>query len=149
MKRGPKPKPAKLKLLEGNPGKRKVRKEAKGKAGLPHCPRELSADAKRVWKRLAPKFAAVLTVQDEPVFAMLCQEYATYLTCIKAARKDGAVVKINGQPMPNPYSSAAGKAFERVRKLLAEIGGSPAARVRLPVNEKAPEEELIAFLNAG
>ena len=52
--RGRKPKPTALKLLEGNPGKRRINgSEPKPPASRPTCPAHLSPSAKAEWKRLA------------------------------------------------------------------------------------------------
>lgn len=51
---GPKKKPTKLKLVEGNPGKKKLPKnEVDPPTGIPPCPRQLNAAAQREWKRVS------------------------------------------------------------------------------------------------
>ena len=57
---GPKPKPTKLKLLEGNPGRRPINdKEPKPKERLPQCPTHLSEEAKREWQRTGKRSASI------------------------------------------------------------------------------------------
>ncbi len=107
--KGRKPKPVALKLLEGNPGHRPIGNAPMPATKLPRCPPHLSSGAKKTWARLGPKFAAlgVMAEVDEMAFAMFCQAYADWCELIGLARKDGPVVRVNGQPQPNPYAVRA------------------------------------------
>ena len=52
--RGRKPKPTRLKLIEGNPGKRATNQhEPRPEPKVPTCPAHLCPAAKAEWKRLA------------------------------------------------------------------------------------------------
>jgi len=76
---GRKPKPTKLKIIEGNPGKRPLNEnEPIPQSIAPECPDWLSDDAKKEWKRLAPELErlGLLTVLDMAAFAGYCQSYA-------------------------------------------------------------------------
>lgn len=78
---GRKPKPAALKKLEGNPGKRKLNsKEAVPAKGMPTCPDWLMPEAKKEWRRLAELMnqMGVLTEVDVAAFAVYCQSYARW-----------------------------------------------------------------------
>ena len=58
--RGRKPKPTRLKLIEGNPGRRPIRgHEPQPPASQPTCPAHLSPTAKAEWKRLAQSLNAI------------------------------------------------------------------------------------------
>ena len=51
--RGRKPKPTSVKILTGNPGKRRLNhEEPKPPVSVPECPVELSPTAKAEWDRL-------------------------------------------------------------------------------------------------
>ena len=79
--RGRKPTPTALKLLEGNPGKRKLNdKEPKPEKKAPSCPKWLETEAKKEWRRLAKKMElmGVLTEVDMAAFAGYCQAYARW-----------------------------------------------------------------------
>ncbi len=76
--RGRKPKPTRLKLIEGNPGKRPINgREPKPPGSLPSCPAHLSATAKTEWKRLARSLNRIgmLTEIDRAAMAAYCQAY--------------------------------------------------------------------------
>lgn len=83
-------------------------------------------------------------------FAILCESYAAWCELLELARKDGHVVRVNGQPQPNPYAVRADREAEKVRRLLAESGGSPASRTRLSVNTStvpSDPDDVTAFLS--
>lgn len=153
MKRGRKPKPAKLKLLQGNPGKRRLPAEAPAgdaekHSDLPTCPPQLTTRAAAVWGAIVPQIARLVDLQavDETVLALYCQSYANWLDCIEGAKENGLIVKVNGQAVTNPYLTRADREAERCRKLLAELGGSPAARASLCI-DATPEDDLSEFLH--
>ena len=77
-RRGPKPRPAHLKLLRGNPGKRPVNtREPKPKTKIPTCPTHLGAIARKEWKRITVQLDAVglLTELDRTGVAGYCTAY--------------------------------------------------------------------------
>jgi P27 family predicted phage terminase small subunit len=119
---------------------------------MPDCPAALCEAARAVWERLGPKFEAmgIMAEVDEAAFAILCEAYASWLALIELARGDGPIVKVNGQPVPNPYAVRADKEAEKIRRMLAEFGGTPSARSRLTIERATPAaaDELRSFLDA-
>ncbi|MCE9552622.1 MAG: phage terminase small subunit P27 family [Planctomycetes bacterium] len=149
--RGRKPKPAAIRALEGNPGHRALPEGPKPPVKLPEPPKELSPAAKRQWHRLGPKFAAmgVVAEVDELAFAQLCDSYSAWLSLLKTGRKNGPIVRVNGQPVPNPYLVRADREAEKIRKLLVEFGGTPSARARLSVpngSASAGSDDIESFM---
>jgi len=139
--------PTHLKALRGTLRKdRTNRHEPKAKPGMPSCPAELGAIAKREWRRISKQLAAMglLTTIDRAALALYCDAYGRWLEAIEALQKYGAVVKSpNGYPVQSPYVSIANKAGEQVRLLLAEFGMSPASRSRVtavPVGPAQPDK---------
>jgi phage terminase small subunit len=85
---GRRPQSTALKLLRGNPGKRRLNPaEVKPPPGDAVKPVGLSAGAGEVWDELAPVCLAMgtLTVADVRVFATLCELQATFMAA--AGRK--------------------------------------------------------------
>lgn len=75
MRRGRKPIPTEIKILEGNPSKRPLNThEPKPLKKAPPCPKWLEAEAKKEWRRLAKALEAmgVLTEADMAAFAGYC-----------------------------------------------------------------------------
>jgi P27 family predicted phage terminase small subunit len=149
---GRKPKPTYLKVLEGNPGRRPLtRNEPKPPAVRPACPRHLSDEAKKEWRRIVPELQAVglITRIDRAGLALYCQAWGRWLEAEEALRKYGVMVKSpSGFPMQSPYLAVANKTMEQMRGLLTEFGMSPASRTRISVQERGDEDpEFEALLD--
>ena len=81
IRRRRKPKPTRLKLIDGNPGKRPINaREPNPMAGVPTCPAHLSPRAKAEWKRLARQMNAlgIVTELDRAALAAYCQAYGRW-----------------------------------------------------------------------
>ena len=142
-KRGPAPKPTALKILEGNPGKRKIRNTGEPMPPqldtAPSPPRRLLPEAKQEWKRLAPMLTALglLTTADTAAFAELCQNYAYYLAADAKILSDGPDGMTKFQVAPSGYTQAhplltiRRQYYELWHKGLSDFGLTPAARARL------------------
>src|SRR5438067_3785806 len=76
--RGRRPKPTRLKMLTGNPGKRPLNHdEPRPEANIPECPPELGPLARQEWDRLVGELAALrlLTNLDRAALAAYCGAY--------------------------------------------------------------------------
>ena len=156
--RGPKPKPAALKLLAGNPGKRPVQPHAKTgrvRKGAPARPPELTGEAAAEWERLAPELdsAGLLAVTDRGVLAAYCLAVADLLAARDAINREGRIIKtpvqtsrgdvIGHKYQEHPAVRMLERASSRIDKLAAALGLSPAARSRLG-GDAAPAEPAAA-----
>lgn len=79
--RGPKPLPANVHALRGNPSKLRFDELAgvvQPEVEIPGCPKHLLPEAKKFWKRLAPELEKLGLVSriDEAALALVCQEWA-------------------------------------------------------------------------
>jgi P27 family predicted phage terminase small subunit len=142
--RGRKPKPARLKLLEGNRGKRKLLKEPKpDRIETIDCPELLTEAARVEWNRLCEdmRTQGVLTSWDRAVLAAYCQSYADWLEAQEKVNQIGQMVKTpnTGVPMHNPYLSVARAAKADMLRFASELGLTPVARARLGSEENKPE----------
>jgi P27 family predicted phage terminase small subunit len=142
--RGRKPLPTKLKLIRGTLRKGRANdQEPRVKAGIPRCPTELNAVAKREWRRIAPELAALglLAKVDRTALALYCDAYARWIEAVRSIERFGVVIKSpNGLPIQSPYLAIANKSGEQVRLLLAEFGMTPASRSRVHAITSGPEE---------
>ncbi len=138
-RRGPKPAPAHLKLLRGNPGKRPInRREPKPPSRIPTCPDHLTAAARKEWKRITVQLdaAGLLTELDRTGLAAYCVAYARWCDAEKKLATFGVVIKSpNNWPIQSPYLAIANKAMAQLQGSLAEFGLSPSARTRLEVEK--------------
>ena len=134
---GRKPKPTALKVLAGNPGKRKLNdREPKPKAVIPRCPKILQGEARSEWRRIAKKLHALglLTEIDRAALTGYCLAWARLVEAEEMLRKHGTViVSKNGFPVQSPYLNIATKATEQLVRMLVEFGMTPSSRARIQV----------------
>jgi P27 family predicted phage terminase small subunit len=133
--RGRRPKPTRLKLLTGNPGKRPMNEnEPKPELTIPECPTELSPLARKEWDRLVGELTALrmLTNLDRAALAAYCGAYALWAEATEAIHKYGAMIKSpQGFPIQSPYLSIANRQSEIMMRIASEFGLTPASRSRI------------------
>jgi P27 family predicted phage terminase small subunit len=148
---GRKPKPTKLKLLTGNPGKRALNKhEPQPSETMPDCPPHLDEEARAEWNRLAPELNAsgVLTVVDRGILATYCQCWSRWVRAEQMVQEHGEclVSPKSLQLYQSPWLGIANRALDELRAIGGELGLSPVARTRIsvaPKTESDPMEELL------
>ncbi len=138
--RGRKPQPTALKLLRGNPGKRKLSTDEPTPAVTPspRAPSWLDREAKKEWRRLAPVLGnlGVLTETDADALAAYCVSWATWKSATQKIREFGMVIKhptAGKLPVVSPYVKIANHAQTQMRGLLLEFGMTPSSRARIHV----------------
>lgn len=151
--RGPLPKPAEIRIAEGNPGKRPVPK-APGIGRLfgpdiPEPPGHLGAVARSFWLEYAPMLvdAGVLRTGDLASLEALCQAYARARLAAALIEEEGPVAKgYRGQPVEHPAVKMERAAAQELREWVKHFGLSPAARTRLGADGESgtnePEDDL-------
>lgn len=155
---GRKPTPTNLKVLRGNPGKRKLNKqEPQPPAGVPECPDWLSEKARLAWDEVAPVLhkMGVLTVIDRLALSALCESYADYRDSREAVEDPdiGRVYETQTQTggtmfRARPEVLMLKDADRRLRSWLAEFGMTPSSRSRIQTGDAGEEDPFKAFLNA-
>ena len=157
--RGPKPLPANVHLLRGNPSKMSMRDlldSLQPEVEVPNCPSHLLPEARKEWKRITPELQryGLISKLDRASLALYCQAYARWVWAERqlqraqalAAEKtadaeargetyaggDGYTLATPGGHMTySPHWVIANKAMEQVNRFLAEFGMSPASRNRV------------------
>lgn len=152
--RGPLPKPAALRLLEGNAGKRSLDLTAgvNPRIEIPTAPKHLSVEARKEWKRITPflEELGLISGLDRTALALYCQaagrlselETAFNGMVARHVEVDGttyadAVYKSSYSVTPSGYEQQSvivqliGKHREQVNRYLMHFGLSPAARGRV------------------
>jgi P27 family predicted phage terminase small subunit len=154
MTRGRKPVPTELKLLRGNPGKRRLnREEPKPDPKAPGMPVWLSNEARAEWRRVVPELErlGLAAKVDRAALAAYCETWATFVaaeqtihkhgiitmrvTEITAEDADGNPIEIHVTPTKNPAVIIARDAAAQVRAFCSEFGLTPSARTRLQTPE--------------
>lgn len=134
-KGGQNKKPTALRVIEGNPGHRKLNKREPKPAPIrPTRPGWLLPEAKREWTRLAPELErlGLLTHLDRATFAAYCQAWAWVRRYEEIVAKEGMVIPGHrGVPRKHPLLSALNAATAAVRALGCEFGLTPVSRSRI------------------
>ncbi len=149
--RGRRPKPSRIKVLTGNPGKRPFNPtEPRPEPVIPECPAELGPIARREWDRLVGQLASlrILTPLDRAALAAHCGAYGLWAEATEAIQKYGAMVKSpTGFPMQSPYVAIANRQAEIMMRIASEFGFTPASRSR--ISTPSPDEpSLFDFMGA-
>lgn len=146
MTRGRKPTPTKIKILRGNPGKRKLTvDEPAPPEGLPKAPAYLSDSARAEYLRLGRELlaAGVMTVLDENALASYCVMRTRWLEAEAHLAKDGQVYEDKfGQQHKSPWVAIAMNCNTQMNRIGSEFGLLPSSRSRLHVPPKAAEDPL-------
>ncbi|HSH72356.1 MAG TPA: phage terminase small subunit P27 family [Methylophilaceae bacterium] len=157
--RGPKPLPANVHLLRGNPSKKtsaQLMDSLQPEIEIPDCPSHLLTLAKKEWKRITPELEryGLISKLDRAALASYCQTWAMMVyaeTQLKrdmeiAARKrkeaedagleyvggDGMVMMTtNGNMIYSPYYAMANRSRYVMDRMLANFGMSPSSRGRV------------------
>jgi P27 family predicted phage terminase small subunit len=142
--RGPPPTPNVVKLLRGNPGKRRIGAEPEPQIPdhVPEPPAFLVGYAMDEWYRVGSELhrLRLLTIVDVMAFAAYCQAYAHWRTAEETlnamAERDpvtcGLLVKrADGNAGQNPMVRIAANAAADMVRYAGEFGMSPAARARI------------------
>lgn len=134
-RRGPPPKPRKIKLLRGTFRKDRAPKAVPDPPKGAKPPNWLSKAAKKEWQRIGPwlEDQGLLTKVDVAAFASYCDLYATMQEFRKLCRKVGAAVSIQ-----QGYRNVLAKTTTQMKQYLALFGLSPADRERIGVEPAAP-----------
>lgn len=136
---GPPKKPTALKVLEGNPGRRRLPEEPKFRDGQVLCPPYLSKDAKLEWKRLAPELLALglLKPADQSNFARYCEAHSRWKQATEFIRDNGLFCNVRNKAgeitssFALPHVKIAEQAAKEARMYGAEFGLTPASRAKL------------------
>ena len=149
MKRGPKPKPTKMKKLEGVRTDRINENEPQPGAGKVTCPGFLSKEAKAEWRRIAPELTrlGLLTPLDRAAFAAYCQNYGRWVEVEILLLKKGVIARgSNGQVIASPLLWISTSVMKMMLKFGVEFGLTPSSRSRLvgaAPGERDPLDELL------
>jgi P27 family predicted phage terminase small subunit len=147
-----KAKPTSLKILEGNPGQRKLNKaEPKPRAVMPDPPAHLCPVGVKAWHRVSDglHYMGVLGDVDRDALAAYCTSYALWKKAWDAINEatnedlsSGLIIKTtNGNVIQNPLVGIANKAAADMVKYASEFGMTPSARARLSVGPKDKPED--------
>lgn len=158
---GPPPKPTKLKVLAGNPGKRPLNQQEPEPAVVEKAPPpdHLPEMAKEKWREIVTELCRLelVTVVDLAALEMTCLAYCRWRENEDWITKYGGTLVFRNEPTAAekkegkpgkikytqvaPQVTQAHQAFDRFHKMMAEFGLSPSARSRLTSVKKVVKDE--------
>ncbi len=155
MTAGRKPKPTALKIVAGNPGRRKLPEhEPKFDPSQPTPPPFLNDDAKVEWGRISGVLyeAGVLTEVDRAVLAAYCQSYGRWAQAERQIAKLQEADELNGlllkteteNIIQQPLVGIANKSKNDMAKLAVEFGMTPSSRSRIETTGATKKENPFA-----
>lgn len=157
--RGPKPLPANVHMLRGNPSKLSVADlvdALQPEVEVPNCPRHLLPEARKEWRRITPELEryGLISKLDRAALALYCQAYARWVwaeeqlqrsVCLMQEKEAAAIERgetwtggdgytvptPNGHMTYSPHWVIANKAMEQVNRYMSSFGLDPASRGRV------------------
>jgi len=148
--RGPAPKPVELKILEGNPGKRRLNHDRpQPTATPPAVPAWLPPEAKAEWFRVLPELVRLklVTVVDAAALAGYCLAWAQ-LQEAQAALESGLTMTLpSGYTQQRPEVSIVHKCLALIKTFSAEFGFTPSSRGRMTAPSTDEDDSLGGILD--
>ena len=153
MVKGRKPRPMRLKLIQGGkPKKRRRKKPAKKTAGKwAKAPSVLPLKGKELWEQLGPELEKIglLEPVDLPAFLAMCMVYGQAFEAADVVEADGQTTEGDrGTLKKHPQMTILNEMLQQFRQWCAEFGLTPAARERLDIPEVEEASDLEKLLNA-
>ena len=152
MTMGRPPKPTRLRLLEGNPGKRPINENEPRpwqRQRIPSPPDDLGDVGAKEWRRRGPELTrlGLLTNLDLTAFHLYCDTYERWVQASREAKRIPLITTPGGVIRPNPYVAMANRLFYMVNQSLARFGMDPSSRSRIAVDPNDREDDdLSEFL---
>ncbi|ECF2367701.1 phage terminase small subunit P27 family [Salmonella enterica subsp. enterica serovar Mountpleasant] len=145
---GRRPKPTRLKVVAGNPGKREINEnEPLPAREIPPVPEHLTDWGKVAWGKLTELLddMEVITIADGLALERLCDVYADILQLRNTIAVEGRTytVQTDGGFLikANPAVAMLADADRRFKSYLVEFGLTPAARSKVNVRGGKEKEE--------
>jgi P27 family predicted phage terminase small subunit len=156
---GREPKPTALKLVEGNPGKRKLNQNEPRFTGSPKCPAWLAKEAKAEWKRVTKELAALdlLKSTDTAALASYCQSYARWQQAEQTIEAEGQTIKepivsksgniVGYKTKRHPATTIAKDEKAAMLRSASLFGFDPSSRSRIHCVDAQQQDPFEAFMN--
>ena len=150
--RGRKPKPTKLKILQGTfRPDRHTGAEADPDVVLPDPPKSLNKVAKAKWLELTRELysCGLLTTLDVDALENYCVLYARWLKAEEDISKNGLIYKTpSGAWVQTPFVGISNRTLDIMNKIRTDFGMTPVARTRAratPPKKKGEDNPFAQF----
>lgn len=133
--RGRKPKPTKLRELNGNAGKRPLNKDEPQFTEIlaVEPPEWLSEMAVQMWQTVVPELLAnkILTVADLHNVEAFCMAYSRWREAENDVKMNGITIQTEATVIKNPAVTVANEALRQMVQFGSLLGLDPSSRTRL------------------
>lgn len=156
--KGRPPKPAPLKLLQGNPGKREVKASKGGSSNkLPQTPRHLDRVGRYAYKKLVDQLgpSGIIQETDGLALELLADAYQEFRDARAAIKKHGGptyeTITESGSKIHRAYPEVAigQDAWRRLKGMLTEFGLTPSSRSKINVMDPEVVDPMEGLLGGG
>lgn len=137
-KRGPAPKPTRLRLVDGDKKNRINTDEPVARQGAIEPPGEMSPEVRAVWDRVVAELDAMQLASPADVDSLrcFCEAVVDHERASAVLAKSNVVIKgLHGGLVRNPAVVVQLQAAETIRKFAQEFGLTPSGRTRIRVEE--------------
>ena len=151
--KGRKPKDLALRIIQGNPGRRRLEGTTAFTVGPVEKPLNLDDDASQEWDRLTTALLDILSAADRGMLLVAVDAYSAFMGAARVLKHEGATYQTqseNGSVLIRlrPEVRMRDTARRAYAQALAELGASPVghSRVhRLPPKPPATPEGISKF----
>jgi P27 family predicted phage terminase small subunit len=151
-KRGPSPKPTRLRLLHGDQPKRINKDEPPTPDGMPVCPDDVTDEVKQVWDYTIGNLIVmgIATPADRDALRCYCEAVVTHRrACVELAVSTILIDGAMGTSITNPLIRIQRDAAQAVRQFAGEFGFTPSARSEIHRGEASHRDPAAArYLDA-
>lgn len=115
-------------------------------------PENLNEWGEKAWRYYGKLLldAGLFTDADRMAMELLCQSYGRWIEAERNVALTGTVLTSDrGNFYTNPYLHVANKAWDQIKRMLAEFGLTPAERTRVAALAGDKEEDLATLLFSG
>ena len=148
--RGAKPKPTRLKILTGNPGRHRINQsEPRPAVVSPQPPAYAGREIKGFYKRNAQMLAdlGVMTTADVDAFELMATHFGIAIDAAKRIRKEGLTREDDdGIERKHPLLQVLRDNSTAFRAYAVEFGMTPSSRSRVHLAAEARQLDLVDLL---
>jgi P27 family predicted phage terminase small subunit len=148
-KRGPAPKPTRLRLLHGDRASRVNTEEPDAPDGVPLCPPEVADDVRRIWDYTMAQLAVMnlATPADRDALLCYCEAVAIHRKASELLARSSVIIKgLHGGLVRNPAVQIQRDAAAAVRAFAGEFGLTPSARSEIRTGGQAKESRAERYM---
>lgn len=140
--RGPAPKPAKLRVLEGKAAETALADEFQPEGDLPGPPDEFDDMQAEIWSRVKVAMGQMLTLADYDTLRNYSTMQAELIAIEGKLERSGSLVTMNGKTQTNPLFRMRNQLVRNIHLLGSSLGLSPAARARIgQAGDEKPQQD--------